>query len=308
MKPYSFLVVTTASMLALVPGFAFAAGTSSFVQETPVEFFGTGDFDGDGRTDVVIVDKESGKFRIGYGSTNDLLSWVDCRFSGLKGVAGFSIGKLAATNLDSFAFSSPDANQITIVSASSSTAPGKPLTVPFNAALGPSTIVAVDIGGPGKTSLSDLYVSSIYNSPDPNLATFLRNDGTEFPKIADTSLPGTVLHGKRVSLKAGQPQLLCLLVNEAKGDTLHAESLATGKSVDAATIEGLPASSDYVVGNFRGGDLPEFIFYKPGETKLTVKPVAESGGKFQFETGNSFDLGQPVGRVIKLADKGKLFV
>src|SRR5882672_5541162 len=225
MKPYSFLAVTTASMLALVPGFAFAAGTSPFVQETPVEFFGAGDFDGDGRADVVIVDKESGKFRLGYGSTNNLLSWVDCRFSGLKGVAGFSIGKLTATNLDAFAFSSADANQITIVAASSSTAPGKPLIVPFNAALGPSTLVAVDIGGPGNTVLADLYVSSIYNSPDPNLATMLRNDGAEFPKIAETSLPGPALHGNRVSLKVGRPELLCLLVSDAKGDTFHAESL-----------------------------------------------------------------------------------
>ena len=297
-------------LLALTPGLSFAAGTSSFVQETPVEFFGAGDFDGDGRTDVVIVDKESGKFRLGYGSTNNLLSWVDCRFSGLKGVAGFSIGKLTATNLDSFAFSSADANQITIVAASSSTAPGKPLIVPFNAALGPSTLVAVDIGGPGNTVLADLYVSSIYNSPDPNLATMLRNDGAEFPKIEETSLPGPALHGNRVSLKVGRPELLCLLVSDAKGDTFHAESLATGKPVDAATIDGLTVGSDYVVGNFRGGNLSEFIFYKPGEPKLTVKPVAESGGKFQFETGSTFDLGQPVGRVITLAEKGgqKLFV
>src|SRR6266436_472065 len=183
MKYPFLLAVAAVSTLAITPNPAFAAGASSFVSETPVEFFATGDFDGDGRTDIVIVDKESGKFRLGYLSTNDLLSWVDCRFSGIKGVAGFSLGKLTATNYDSFVFSSPDANQIAIVSASSSTAPGKPLTVPFNAALGPSTIAAVDIGGPGKTSLADLYVSSIYNSPDPNLATFLRNDGTEFPKI-----------------------------------------------------------------------------------------------------------------------------
>src|SRR6266567_2810072 len=155
MRPFSFWTITTVVLLALTPGITFAAGPSSFVEETPAEFFGAGDFDGDGRTDIIIVDKESGKFRLGYGSTNNLLSWVDCRFSGLKGVAGFSIGKLVATNLDSFAFSSPDANQVTIVAASSSTAPGKPLMIPFNAALGPSTIVAVDIGGPGNTVLAD---------------------------------------------------------------------------------------------------------------------------------------------------------
>ena len=42
-----------------------------------------------------------------------------------------------------------------------------------------------------------------------------------------------------------------------------------------ATVAGLPAGSDYAVGNFRGSPLREFIFYKPGENNLTVRPVEE---------------------------------
>ena len=72
---------------------------------------------------------------------------------------------------DGLAFCSPDANQVALVEVSSPTAPGKPVTVPFTAGLGPNTIVAVDIGGAGKTPLADLYVGSIYNSPDANQAT-----------------------------------------------------------------------------------------------------------------------------------------
>ena len=45
-----------------------------------------------------------------------------------------------------------------MVDASSPTASGKPVTVPFTAALGPNTVVAVDIGGAGKTGQADLYV------------------------------------------------------------------------------------------------------------------------------------------------------
>src|SRR5438105_6376411 len=64
------------------------------VYETTNEFFGTGDFDGDGHADMVIVDKESGKLRLGYQLTNGFLAWQDNRPSGLKQVSGFSIGKL----------------------------------------------------------------------------------------------------------------------------------------------------------------------------------------------------------------------
>src|SRR5439155_6158743 len=174
-------------------GAAWAAGgevPQTFVYETPKEFFGQGDFDGDGRADVVIVDKETGKYRLGYQLTEGVFTWLDNRPSGIKGITGFSIGHLLATNFDALAFTSPDANQITMVDVSSPTAAARSVTVPFTAALGPNTVVAIDIGGAGNTSLDDLYVASIYNSPDPNLGTLLRNDGAEFPRLSEVSLPG----------------------------------------------------------------------------------------------------------------------
>jgi formylglycine-generating enzyme required for sulfatase activity len=283
----------------------------SLIYETPREFFGCGDFDADGHTDVVIVDKESGKYRLGYQLTPGMFSWVDCRPSGIKGIAGFSIGRLLATNQQALAFTSPDANQITLVDVSSATAPGKPVTVPFSAALGPNTVVAVDIGGAGKTHLADLYVGSIYNSPDPSQAVLLRNDSAEFPKLAEAPLAGPALRGNRLSLKAGAPELLCLLVHEDKADTLRVEDLGSGKPVVVASADNLPAGADYAVGNFRGTPLREFIFYKPGEQSLTVRPIEESApGQFQFGKGQSFDLGQPVRRVVALNENGgkRLFV
>src|ERR1051326_4536845 len=140
MKCYSFAAAAAGLCLTAASGLAFAEERPSlFTYETPYEFFGTGDLAGDGRMDLIIVDKESGKYRIGYQLPTGLLSWVDNRPSGIKGVSGFSVGKLLATNRDALVFTSSDANQITMVDASSPTAPGKPVTVPFTAALGPNT-------------------------------------------------------------------------------------------------------------------------------------------------------------------------
>ena len=48
----------------------------------------------------------------------------------------------------------------------------------------------------------------------------------------------------------------------------------------------------------------QFIVYKPGEKSLMVRPVEEpQRGKFQFGKGQSFDLEQPVRRVIALGQK-----
>src|SRR5207249_3743791 len=76
---------------------------SNFACETTNEFFSSGDFDGDGRTDLVIVDKATGKIRIGYGSPTGTASWADCRITGLKGIAGFNIGKFISQKYDALA-------------------------------------------------------------------------------------------------------------------------------------------------------------------------------------------------------------
>src|SRR5881398_148075 len=86
------------------------------------------------------------------------------------------------------------------------------VAVPFNAALGPNTLVSVDIGGAGNSRLDDFFVGSIYNSPEPNLATLLRNDGSQFPKLSESPLTGSAGHAMRLGLHSGQPSLLCYLV------------------------------------------------------------------------------------------------
>ncbi len=308
MKCNSFLALVPAALLAAPLSVLAEAQPPSQIYETPREFFGVADFDNDGRPDVIIVDKDSGKFRLGYQTAPGVFSWVDCRSSTMKGVKGFTIGHLLSNNEYAVAFSSPDANQITIVNVSSPTTPARPVTVPFTAALGPNLVVAAEVGGEGKTSLEDLFVGSMYNSPDPSEGTLLRNDGKEFPKIADTPLEGIAGRGNEV--KAGNAKLVALLTKGDKGDTLHLEDVHGGSAVEAAAAKDLPAQSDYAIGNFGGSALPQFVFYKAGDSKVTVRAVEESGGKFQFGAANTFDLGQPVSRVVTLDDKGKqqLFV
>src|SRR5262249_33278248 len=54
------------------------------VYETANEFTSAGDLDGDGRVDVVNVDKASGNFRIGYQLAPDQFSWANARGSGIE--------------------------------------------------------------------------------------------------------------------------------------------------------------------------------------------------------------------------------
>src|SRR5260221_1587786 len=212
MRSYFLIPAAVVSLLSFPSNLSCAAEHNiSFVYESPREFFGSGDLDGDGRVDIVIVDKESGKYRLGYQIQPGVLSWVECRPSGIKGVTGFTLGKLLATNADAVGFTSPDANQITVVDASSTTATGNPSIVAFTAALGPSIVIAVDAGTVSKSGLMDLLVGSIYNSPDANLATLVRNDGADYPKIGESALAGPAARPNHLNLQSGQPQAACYL-------------------------------------------------------------------------------------------------
>ena len=307
MKLCSVYAFAAGLLLTALPNLSPAAELPvSFIYETPYEFFGSGDFDGDGQTDLVIVDKETGKYRLGFAS-GGLFSWVDCRPSGLKGISGVSIGKLFTPKQEALAFVSPDATEFTLVEAASRIDTGKPLVVPFTVAMGPSTVVAA----PGGAPLADLYIASVYNSPDPNVATLLRNDGSDFPKLAEAPLSAPAIKANRLTFKAGQPGLACALLHDDKGDTFRAENLSSGKPVVAATLAGLPPGADYAAGHFRGSPLLDLLFYKPGENNLLFRPVEETApNQFQFGKGDTFELGQPVRRLVTLQQSAgqKLFV
>jgi formylglycine-generating enzyme required for sulfatase activity len=281
-----------------------------FIYESPEEFFGTGDFDGDGRTDLVIVDKESGKYRLGYQLTDGVISWVDCRPTGEKLVAGFTVGKLFDPKRDAIAVTSPEANHFVMAEASNPTATARPQQIPFTAALGPNTIVAIDIGGEGNTPKPDFYLGSIYNSPDANQVALLRNDGSTFPTIGEAPLAGPATRANHLALKSGGPEALAEIIATDKGDTFLAQDFRSGKPVDLATVTGLPAGSQYAAGHFRKAPLLDFLFYKPGDSKLTLRPIEEKGNAFQFGAPKSFDLSEPVLRVIPLrqGQQEQLFV
>ena len=73
----------------------------AFVYETKLEFISTGDFNGDGQADVVLVSREKGRVRVGYALGGGIFDWSDWRESGAKSVSGVSIGKLFDVKHDS---------------------------------------------------------------------------------------------------------------------------------------------------------------------------------------------------------------
>ena len=198
-----------------------------------------------------------------------------------------------------------DANLMTVVDATNPNADADPIVVP-NTALGPNTVAAIEIGGAGNTPLTDLYLASIYNNdPTPNLATLFRSGGKTFSKAAEVPVSGTESHAATVALKTGGPEFVTVMSSGEKGNALLVKNLASGKPVDVLSIGNLPANADYVVGNFRGTLLKEFVFYKAGEPTLTVSAVTEAGGKFQVEAAKTIMLAKPLRALVTVDGEKK---
>jgi formylglycine-generating enzyme required for sulfatase activity len=292
-------ILAITAVLSLCP-----LGRAALVSETEQEFIATGDFNGDGKTDIVIVDRYTGRVRVGYQLSPDFFNWADWKSGGLKDVSGVAVGRLLDGKHDALCLVAADANLITVVDAANPNADSDPIKVP-NTALGPFAVAAVDIGGPGNTPLADLYVASIYNNdPTPNLATLFRNEGKVFKKLAELPVAGAEAHAGTIALKSGGPEFLTVMSSSEKGNALLVKSLASGKPEEILSLGGLPANADYVAGNFRGAPLKEFVIFKPGEPTLTVSALTETGGRIQAEPTQSFTLSRPV-RALVAVDTGK---
>jgi formylglycine-generating enzyme required for sulfatase activity len=268
-----------------------AAGAWAAVAENNTELITTGDFDGDGRPDIVIVDRDTGKYRLGYQKEAGIFTWINFRASGLRFVAGVSVGKLIDPKVDALVFASSDGNQVVVIDASDSAKAIPGVVVPFTK-LGPSTAVAVDIGGAGNTPLDDLYIGCENETPAKGF--LVRNDGKQFTILSEEELAGAPAKGIRFSPKAGQPGLVGMVIRGDDKTTFRVDDLSSGKIVPVTTTE-IPADCEYVLGNFTGSPLGELVTFKTNENKLVVYPLEEAAGKLQFGAAKTNQTEKPVG-------------
>lgn len=244
----------------------------AFVYETPHELIGAGDFDGDGRPDVVVVDRITGKYRIGYGEADGSVEWIRHRLGGVQGATGLGIGRVVDTGRDSMVLAAADDNLLTVLDAADRAVPTPPHEILF-LSLGPNRLATVPVGGDGRSDLDDLVVTSIYNDPTPNLISLFRNTGGDFDLIEDLDDEALVQWVNAIALKPGARRVLAGLWRGDDGDTFRAIDFGSGRPVTVLEIRDLPANSAWATGHLRGLDTLDLLFYVPGEPTLHLVPV-----------------------------------
>lgn len=284
------------SVLALSLGSLAGAGSAApFVYETDSQFLVTGDFNADGITDIALVERNKGCVRYGYGFAGARFNWAAVRSAGLEDITSVAVGKFLDAKSDSLAFASADRNLLTLLGVTGQATPDLPIMLPTNS-IGPNLVYAAGNGG---RAIDDLLVFSTDNgNPAPNRVTRLRNKGKEFTRISEEPTTFTGSRGKRLALKRGGKEYAVALNEEAQSGRLLVRTLEVERRSTVLEIPGVAKGSDYLVGNFRGEALREFVFYESGKPTITVCPVIEANGEFRAGDLKTFTLSKPLTHLI----------
>lgn len=271
----------------------------AFTHESPHEFYLDADLDGDGRQDVVIVDRATGAFRVGYQLAAGLHSYSPARAGGIHDVSAASAGRLLGLGRDTLVLTSPSANRANLIEAPTADSVVTPVSV-YPPGIGPSEACAIDIGGGGNTAHADLVTVSVWNDPPSVFRRGLvRWNGAAASLIWETVLGSEWSGLQSVRLLDGGPIRLGSLEVTGGDYRLQVLSLLSGAPVVVTSATGM--GSRYVHGRFTAGPLHHYLSYTPGGSNLISRPVTETvTGTFNFGAASQFNMGRPLSQVVVL--------
>jgi hypothetical protein len=279
---------------------------AGFVYENAWELQSDGDFDGDGRRDLIIVDKATGTYRIGYQLSPGVYTWVLPRASGIAGATGLGIGKINSQSYDSLALTGPDANRVNLIDATNTSIPGLPISV-FLPSLGPNVAAVIDIGGPTNTVLDDLYVASLYNGIPAWRETLIRNNGgTNQTLLADNSILYLRERANPVLLHTNRPTRLGLFERGTgpTNDMFSVFDMSGGAALKltSATVSRAPQPFEYVTGQFAAANpYTEFLLYPPtGWYFYDYQVIEPVPGTYSLAYSNIYYFSNYVDRILSL--------
>jgi hypothetical protein len=289
-----------------------AGPAAAFVYENEQELVSTGDLNGDGHADVVIVDKVTGDFRTGYGNTLGAYDWAEPRSSGMEGVSGFSLGRLAGSQYDTLVFTSPDANRVNLVRAESMDDPPIPGSL-YLSGLEPNVVACIDVGGwGGGSSRDDLVVGTLHNQgSSPVRLHAIRNQWSTYTEVDFTQSQFPFARPNRIFEPLINDDVLTILRRDGSFDRMYVFDLSAGSLDTVAVLIDAPQNSDYAFGMFGSSPVARYLVYKPGTSLVHVHAlVVPIPGTIKFSDADIYDFGQPVRQifVIPAVTGGRLLV
>ncbi|QBG49046.1 hypothetical protein EGM51_17185 [Verrucomicrobia bacterium S94] len=277
-------------------GFVLSA-SGGFVTETEQELITRADLDGDGRQDIVVVDKSSGTFRAGYQISSDLFTWSESRSLGATNITGLATGPITDVNYDSIAAVTPFMNRIHLIEAAGVGTPAYPLPV-FGNEIGPETVVSLPIGA--GTPESDLIVINSLGSSNPNRLERIESSGSSFTPLGSHTISDAWERGNSVLYTGNQAAAVFL---DRSNNALRMYEFSTGTIhyLDSLFFNSALTAPDYCPIHPVSGGYIHYIAWDPG-TSSAYRFYMQPGDT--FSTLDAVDFGGDIRSIQTVQAKG----
>ena len=293
-KPLPSILLALAATCTLLH-----AATPTF--ETDREFTASGDFNGDGKLDVIIIDKPTGLYRVGTRTGTGIPSFANSRPTGVTSLSGVAVGKLNGTILDSFAVTAPDQNLVQVLSPNT-TGYIEPKTI-LTAGIGPQTMCAIDITtGVAPTPEDDI---ALIVANDPTLGCALReirsNAGAwSIIDIGDCP-EGLVLRGNPLTTTVGGTALFGFIRDAGTSNTFHAINPTGVGFTEVLVSSSMPDNTQFITVPFESPNM-DVVFYVPGSADVHVRRIIASGPNWILGTDNPATFSASIAQIIPVQD------
>lgn len=252
-----------------------APAQTPFTHVTDVELTSTGDFDGDGRTDLVVVDRATGAVRFGLQAATGEIVWSPTQPGNVTGASGLAVGPFVAA-VDALALAGSDYNRLELVSLG-----GELPTAFAQSGIGPATLSSALIAGaPGFWIGCDAPAS------------------TETATVGGFRFDGPAVAARWAnpwqSERAANPQVGLVAATE-----FFVHDTFTGPTVVAGTAVDWPTDARWITGFFSTvHPRSTLLGWNAGSGALHVRPFTAAA---DFSETLAFDLGQSIAALHRLA-------
>ena len=272
-------------LLAALAGFLALtiSAHAATVSETATEFLSSGDFNGDGRTDAIVLDKATGNARVGYQNANGALTWAAPVPSGVARAGSLAVGRFIQINRDAIAVTSFEFNRVHILDLSvpGQATPPRIVNPPHDGIKSLIQVTQLKGANANDSAVLDWLTTATH---DPGITLL---DVLAFG-IADglSSFQDQIAaEGTLVSLGAFERNLnddtLLAAIKRGSNDTFLAYTYTN--SIGPTLIRpNLPSATEYAFGRFHNETYATLLFYVPGQSNITAQRLENTGGVIGF--------------------------
>ncbi len=295
-------VVQHAAALLAACGLATAADSTHELRHA---LLARGDFNGDGRADLAVVERSTGLVRVARVAADGSLGWGQGHHSGISPATGVASGRLLLAGRDALAVTGTWANRTNLFDFANPAAVPVPLSV-FSPPVGPTGVAAAQVSG--GTALEEIVLHHTENGTVPQGRAFVRFSGS--PVVPQVFVPAAP--APPVAELELRPRRLEGMATAAVGSfngTLLVEGfrvlrVGTTPVQVLASLNGLPVGSHFVHADFDGAATTspaQFVFFRRGSPTLYLASLSAANAFIALPLA---DAGEAVEQVTAVAATG----